>query len=103
MNKSELVAAIAERTETTKAAAELALKTTLEVISEELASGGEITLIGFGTFKVTKREAREGRNPQTGEKMKIAAKNAVKFKPGKSLDEGVNNAKPKKKAACKKC
>ena len=104
MNKSELVAAIAERTETTKAAAEEALRATIEVISEQLAGGEQITLIGFGTFKVAKREARKGRNPQTGKEIDIPEKNVVKFSPGKALDESVNVApKPKKKASCKKC
>ena len=93
MNKSELVAAIAERTGTTKVAAEEALKATIEVISEQLASGDTITLIGFGTFKVAKREARTGRNPQTGESLDIPEKNVVKFSPGKALEEGVNCAK----------
>ena len=101
MNKAELVAAISEKTGTTKAAAEEALKATIEVISEQLSCGDTITLIGFGTFKVTKREARTGRNPQTGASIAIPEKNVVKFSPGKSLEESINASKPKKKG-CKK-
>ena len=102
MNKAELVAAIAEKTDMTKAAAEEALKATIEVISDQLACGDAITLIGFGTFKVARREARTGRNPQTGASIDIPEKNVVKFSPGKSLEESVNSAKMAKKKGCKK-
>jgi len=103
MNKSELVAAIAEKTQTTKTAAEEALKATIEVISEQLACGEQITLIGFGNFKVTRREARKGRNPQTGKEIDIPAKNVIKFSPGKALEEAANAPKATKKKAGKKC
>ena len=105
MNKSDLIAAIAEKTGSTKIAAEESLKATLETLSEQLQQGETITLIGFGTFSVVDREARIGRNPQTGEEIKIAAKKVVKFKPGKAMEELVNTGKSKKavpKSSCKK-
>ena len=73
MNKAELVAAIAEKSELSKKDSEKALKAFTEVVAEELKKGNKIQLVGFGTFEVAKRAAREGRNPQTGETMKIAA------------------------------
>ena len=79
MNKAELVAAIAEKSELSKKDAEKALKAFTEVVTEELKKGNKIQLVGFGTFEVAKRAAREGRNPQTGETMKIAASVAPKF------------------------
>lgn len=90
MNKTDLVAAIAERTELSKKDAEKAVKAFTDVISEELANGGKIQLVGFGTFEVSERPAREGRNPQTGETMPIAASKAPKFKAGKALKDVVN-------------
>lgn len=90
MNKTELVAAIAEKTELTKKDAEKALVAFTEVVAEELKAGNKIQLVGFGTFEVAKRAAREGRNPQTGETMKIAASNAPKFKAGKALKDAIN-------------
>ena len=90
MNKTELVAAIAEKTEFPKKAAEKALAAFTEVVAEELKAGNKIQLVGFGTFEVAKRAAREGRNPQTGETMKIAASNAPKFKAGKALKDAIN-------------
>jgi DNA-binding protein HU-beta len=102
MNKSELVAAIAERTGSTKVAAEESLKATIDVISDQLHRGDTITLIGFVTFSVTNRKARTGRNPQTGAAIKIAAKKVVKFKPGKAIGELVDTGKKKKPAAGKK-
>ena len=90
MNKTELVAAIAEKTELTKKDAEKALAAFTEVDAEELKAGNKIQLVGFGTFEVAKRAAREGRNPQTGETMKIAASNAPKFKAGKALKDAIN-------------
>ena len=84
MNKTELVAAIAEKTELTKKDAESALKAFTDVVAEELKKGEKIQLVGFGTFEVSERAAREGRNPQTGETMKIAASKAPKFKAGKA-------------------
>ena len=91
MNKGELVDAIHSKLGGTKAAAEEALKATIESISEALYAGDGVTLIGFGNFTITERSARTGRNPATGELIEIAAKNAVKFSPGKALKEGVNN------------
>jgi nucleoid DNA-binding protein len=103
MNKSELISAIAEKAGLTKVNAEEALKATIEAISEELVNGGVITLVGFGTFKTGKREARTGRNPRTGEALEIPAKTVVKFSSGKTLEESVNaKPEPKKKASCKK-
>ena len=93
MNKAELVAAMAEKTELSKKDAEKALKAFTEVVAETLKKGDKIQLVGFGTFEVAERAAREGRNPQTGETMKIAASKAPKFKAGKALKEGVNKKK----------
>ena len=90
MKKAELVAAIAEKTELSKKDAEKAVKAFTEVVEEELKKGGKIQLVGFGTFEVSERAAREGRNPQTGETMKIAASKAPKFKAGKALKDMVN-------------
>ena len=90
MNKAELVAAIAEKTELSKKDAEKALKAFTDVVAEELKKGNKIHLVGFGTFDVAKREAREGRNPQTGATMKIPASKAPKFKAGKALKDEIN-------------
>ena len=90
MNKTELVAAIAEKTNLTKADSEKALKAFTEVVAEELKKGEKITLVGFGTFEVSERAAREGRNPKTGEKMPIAASKTPKFKAGKALKDQIN-------------
>ncbi|MBQ5446942.1 MAG: HU family DNA-binding protein [Lachnospiraceae bacterium] len=90
MNKTELVAAIAEKSELNKAQAEKALKAFTEVVTEELKAGNKIQLVGFGTFEVSERAEREGRNPQTGETMKIAASKAPKFKAGKALKDEIN-------------
>jgi DNA-binding protein HU-beta len=90
MNKTELVAAIAEKAGVTKKDADKALSAFTEVVTEELKKGEKIQLVGFGTFEVSERAAREGRNPQTGETMKIAASKAPKFKPGKALKDEVN-------------
>ncbi len=90
MNKAELIAAIAERTELTKKDAEAALKAFSDVVAEELKKGEKVQLVGFGTFEVSERAAREGRNPQTGEAMAIAASKAPKFKAGKALKDAVN-------------
>nr|MBF0223453.1 HU family DNA-binding protein [Desulfobulbaceae bacterium] len=90
MNKSELVAAIADSAALSKVAAEKALTGMIESIYEALSSGDSVTLIGFGTFSVSKRAARTGRNPQTGKPLKIAAKNVAKFKAGSKLTEAVN-------------
>lgn len=90
MNKAELVAAIAEKSELTKKDAEKALKAFTDVVAEELKKGNKIQLVGFGTFEVAKRAAREGRNPQTGKTMKIPASSAPKFKAGKALKDEIN-------------
>ena len=100
MNKGELVEAVHGKVGGTKAAAEEAVKATIESISEALQEGDTITLIGFGTFSITDRQARTGRNPQTGEPIKIAAKKAIKFSAGKTLKEAVNDKKAAKKKKC---
>ncbi len=96
MNKTDLINAVAEGAGLTKVAAEKAIKATLDAISNELKNGGTITLIGFGTFSVIERKARNGKNPQTGETIKIPAKKVAKFKPGKALQDAVNPAPSKK-------
>ena len=90
MNKTELVAAIADKTDLSKKDSEKALKAFIEVVTKELKKGGKIQLVGFGTFETAKRAAREGRNPQTGKTMKIKASKAPKFKAGKALKDLVN-------------
>lgn len=90
MNKTELVAAMAEQAGLTKKDAEKALTAFVESVSKELKKGGKVQLVGFGTFEVSERAAREGRNPQTGATMKIKASKAPKFKPGKALKDIVN-------------
>ncbi len=90
MNKAELVAAMAEQAKLSKKDAEAALKAFTDVVSDELKKGGKVQLVGFGTFEVSERAAREGRNPQSGEVMKIAASKAPKFKAGKALKDLVN-------------
>ena len=90
MNKTELVAAMAEQAGITKKDAEAALKAFTDTVAEELKKGGKIQLVVFGTFEVSERAAREGRNPQTGDVMKIAASKAPKFKAGKALKDLVN-------------
>lgn len=90
MNKSELVKQIAERAGLTQAQATTALQAFETSIIDELAKGGEVALIGFGTFKVTDRAARTGRNPQTGAEIQIAASKAPTFKAGKGLKDAVN-------------
>ena len=90
MNRVELVAAIAEQAKLSKKDADAALKAFVEVVTEQLVKKDKITLVGFGTFETSERAAREGRNPRTGETMKIARSTAPKFKPGKSLKDAVN-------------
>ena len=90
MNKTELVAAIAEQSELSKKDSEKALKAFIDVVTEELKKGEKIQLVGFGTFEVIERAAREGRNPLTGKKMQIKASKAPKFKAGKALKDAVN-------------
>ena len=90
MNKTELTAAIAERAEISKKDAEKALKAFIDVVTEQLKNDDKVQLVGFGTFEVSKRAAREGRNPQTGKTMKIDACKAPKFKAGKALKDAIN-------------
>ena len=90
MNKTELVEAIAKKADLSKKDAEKALKAFTDVVGAQLKKGDKIQLVGFGTFEVVKRAAREGRNPQTGKTMKIAASKAPKFKAGKALKDLVN-------------
>jgi len=87
MNKSELISAVAEKSGLSKKDAEAAITATLDVISETLAEGEEIRLVGFGTFEVKKREARMGLNPKTKEPVPIAATKVPAFKPGKALKD----------------
>lgn len=90
MTKAELVEAMATGADITKSAASSALDAYVDAVSKELKKGGKISLVGFGTFSVSKRKAREGRNPKTGETIKIPAKKVVKFKPGKELADKVS-------------
>ena len=90
MNKTELTAAMAEQAGISKKDAEKALKAFTDVVAEELKKGGKVQLVGFGTFEVSERAAREGRNPQTKESIKIAASKAPKFKAGKALKDSLN-------------
>ena len=90
MNKTELVAAMAEQTNLSKKDAEAALKAFIDVVSEELKKGEKVQLVGFGTFEVSERAAREGRNPQTGETVKIAARVVPGFKAGSKLKDALN-------------
>jgi len=90
MNKTELINAIAEKAELSKKDADKALKAFVDVVAEELKKGEKVQLVGFGTFEVSERAAREGRNPQTGATMKIAASKTPKFKAGKALKDMMN-------------
>ncbi len=90
MNKNELVASMAEKTGLKKTEVEKVLKAFTETVASELKKGEKIQLVGFGTFEVAERPAREGRNPRTGETMKIAASKAPKFKAGKALKDMLN-------------
>ena len=90
MKKAELIAAMAEKAELSKKDSEKALKAFIDVVTDELVKGEKIQLVGFGTFEVSERPAREGRNPQTGETMEIKASKAPKFKAGKALKDIIN-------------
>lgn len=90
MNKSELVAAIAEKAELSKKDAEKAVKAFTDTVAEQLKSGEKIQLVGFGTFEVAERAARTGKNPQTKEEIQIPASKAPKFKAGRALKDTVN-------------
>ncbi len=90
MNKAELVAAMAEKAELSKKDSEKALKAFIDVVTEELVKGEKIQLVGFGTFEVSERPARTGRNPRTKQTIEIAASKAPKFKAGKALKDLIN-------------
>jgi len=96
MNKSELITALADKTELSKKDAEKVLNAFTDAISASLAKGDKVQLIGFGTFDVKKRPARTARNPRTGEEIKIAASKAPAFKAGKALKDKVNTPAKKK-------
>lgn len=90
MNKSDLVNSMAENAGISKAAAKKALDTLLNDVEKTLKKGDRVSVVGFGSWSVAKRSAREGRNPHTGKTMKIKAKNVVKFKAGSDLAKSVN-------------
>ena len=93
MNKADLIDEVAKVVETKKAAA-AAVDCMIEVITKTLKKKGKVTLVGFGTFSVSKRAARKGRNPRTGKEIKIAAKKVARFKAGTALSSALNKAKP---------
>jgi DNA-binding protein HU-beta len=95
MNKNELIEAIAAKTDSSKAEAERAVRALQEIISETLQKGESITLPGFGTFEVRDRGERTGRNPRTGEELKIAASRVPAFKPGSTLKGAINDSENK--------
>lgn len=90
MNKNELIAQVADVTNLSKADATRAVDGVFDVITSSLKGGDEVRLVGFGTFSVTQRAATEGRNPRTGEPIRIPASKQPKFKPGKALKDAVN-------------
>ncbi len=93
MNKGELIEKVASTTGLSKADTIRSVNAVLDTISNSLKKGGSVTLVGFGTFSVSKSKARNGRNPQTGETIKIKAKKSPKFKAGQGLKELVNGSK----------
>jgi DNA-binding protein HU-beta len=90
MTRDEIIAQMAEDASTTKVAAKAALDSFLGSVTDTLQKGGKVSLVGFGTFSVSKRNARTGRNPQTGATINIAARKVAKFKAGKGLSDAVN-------------
>ena len=90
MNKTELIAAIADQANLSKKDAEKAVKALVDTVTEEMVKGEKVQLVGFGTFEVSERAAREGRNPRSGETVTIAASKSPKFKAGKALKDAVN-------------
>ncbi|WP_415063714.1 HU family DNA-binding protein [Bdellovibrio sp.] len=90
MNKAQLIELVAKRTKTTKTQAEQVLDATLTVIEEALKKGDEVKLVGFGTFSKSARKPRQGRNPKTGETVKIPSSYVPRFKPGKDLKDALN-------------
>jgi len=97
MNKSELIDAVADKADLTKAAAGRAVEAVLDAVVETVAKGDNVSVIGFGTFEARKRAARNGKNPKTGEAIKIAATTIPAFKPGKAFKDKVAAKKGKKK------
>ena len=91
MTREEIIAKVAEDADITKVAAKAALESFIGCVSKTLKKGGRVSLVGFGTFSVSKRAARQGRNPQTGATINIAARKVAKFKAGKGLSDTVNN------------
>ncbi len=91
MNKAELIEAIAADTNLSKKDAKAAVESFIDVVAKELKDGGKVQILGFGTFEVSERAAREGRNPQTGETMMIEASKAPRFKAGKALKDAINS------------
>jgi DNA-binding protein HU-beta len=89
MNKADLISKIAEDAQITKEQAKLSLDSFVDAVTTTLKEGGKVTLVGFGTFSVTERASRNGRNPQTGAEIKIEAKKVAKFKAGKELSETI--------------
>ncbi len=102
LNKTTLINAVAEATEMKKVDAEKAIKATIDTITKELGEHGSVTLVGFGTFKVSHRQARKGRSPKTGAEITIPAKIVPKFHPGKALKDLVSAHKDNKKKTAKK-
>ena len=102
MNKLELIETVASKAEVTKAEATRIVNATLESITEGLAKEGKVVLIGFGTFEVRSRTARVGRNPRTGDQLKIAASRVPAFKPGKAMKEAIPQKAPKAAKSKKK-
>lgn len=90
MNKTELISAVAEKTSASKKEAEKFVNATFDAIKDALAKGDKVALVGLGNFEVKERAEREGKNPQTGEKIKIAACKVPSFKAGKALKDAVN-------------
>ncbi|MBQ5953165.1 MAG: HU family DNA-binding protein [Lachnospiraceae bacterium] len=97
MNKTELIAAVAEKAEVSKKDAEAVVKAALETVTATLAAGEKVQLIGFGTFETRERAARSGKNPRTGEAVKIKASKVPAFKAGAALKQAVNTKKKSKK------
>lgn len=102
MNKAELIAHISDEAGINKTQANMAIDAFTRAVTTTLSAGQSVTLVGFGTFSISQREARTGRNPQTKEAIQIAAKTVAKFKPGADLSKAVNPEKKAKKAADKK-
>ncbi len=102
INKAELIDAIAEKANASKAATGVLLNTTLDAIAEAMVKGENVQLIGFGTFSVNERAARTGRNPKTCKEIKVATKNAARFKAGTALDSAMKETKPKAITTAKK-